>query len=185
MKTDMRVRLTKRLLKEALFRMIAEKPISKITITDLCAEAGVNRATFYKHYDSPVMILREISWDCANEMKAISEKYTQGKRKDYRAALEACMTYLYERRAEIRLLFSENAENYVNGFVLEIVKDYLANNKEYLRKKVEGNEEDRYLYAVMNAAAAYGLLEVWLVNDLDKTPKEIAAILESGPLYRD
>ncbi len=179
MKTDMRIILTKRLLHEGMLRMLAEQTISKISITDLCKESGVNRATFYKHYESPVMILREIAWDYATQMRTIYETSPKNTREERDIAMASCLRFLYERKAEVRLLFSKNAENCISGFGLEVVNDFLAKNKDLLRAKFGSNEDDYYLYAILTSSAAYGLLQIWLVEDIRKTPEEIVAVLRN------
>lgn len=50
---NQRVVLTKRLLQEGLFRLLEKKELSKISVTELCMESGINRTTFYKHYGCP------------------------------------------------------------------------------------------------------------------------------------
>ena len=45
---NQRIRLSKMLLKNALMKLLEEKPLEKITIYELCAEAQLNRVTFYK-----------------------------------------------------------------------------------------------------------------------------------------
>lgn len=52
---NQRIAITKRLLKESLMRLLQEKELEKINITELCKDAGVNRATFYRHMRSPGM----------------------------------------------------------------------------------------------------------------------------------
>ena len=42
-KENQRVAQTKQLLREALFRLLQDENLNKITITKLCHEAGVNR----------------------------------------------------------------------------------------------------------------------------------------------
>lgn len=49
-KEDQRVRVTKMLLRDAFLAILNAKPIEKITVKELCANAGVNRGTFYLHY---------------------------------------------------------------------------------------------------------------------------------------
>ena len=60
MNKNQRVMLTKRLLQEALIRLLKRKPLEKINITELCEEAGINRATFYRHYTLPGEVLYEM-----------------------------------------------------------------------------------------------------------------------------
>ena len=58
-KENQRVILTKRLLYEGLLRLLEKKELHKITITELCAEAGINRATFYKHNSTPKDLMND------------------------------------------------------------------------------------------------------------------------------
>ena len=47
---DKRVRRTKKLLRQALTRLMLQKDFQSITVTDVVREADVNRGTFYAHY---------------------------------------------------------------------------------------------------------------------------------------
>ena len=47
---DLRVRKTKKALFDAFINLLSQKPFDEITVNELCDEAGVRRATFYKHY---------------------------------------------------------------------------------------------------------------------------------------
>ena len=49
-KEDLRVRKTKRALFDAFVRLVREKTFDAITVNELCQEAQIRRATFYKHY---------------------------------------------------------------------------------------------------------------------------------------
>lgn len=44
---------------EALLSLLAEKDFEYITIKDICARAGVNRSTFYLHYENTADLLGE------------------------------------------------------------------------------------------------------------------------------
>ena len=50
MSTDARVRYTKKMIRDALFDCLKEKPLMNVTVTEVCDRAGINRATFYYHY---------------------------------------------------------------------------------------------------------------------------------------
>ena len=57
---DIRVQKTKKAIQDALFSLLNEKPINKITIKELADTANVNRKTFYAHYNSIEGIVNEI-----------------------------------------------------------------------------------------------------------------------------
>lgn len=49
-KDDLRVIRTKKALSEAFIELLNSKTFDEITVNELCEEAGIRRATFYKHY---------------------------------------------------------------------------------------------------------------------------------------
>ena len=49
-RTDIRVRRTYNQLTEALIRLLAHKNFDDLTVLEICTEANVHRATFYKHF---------------------------------------------------------------------------------------------------------------------------------------
>ena len=60
-KENQRIMLTKQLLQSAFLKLLKTKPIHAISIRELCAEAGINRTTFYCHYGSQYDLLADIS----------------------------------------------------------------------------------------------------------------------------
>jgi AcrR family transcriptional regulator len=43
---------TARLMNQALIQLLEEKDIGYISIKEICEKAGVNRSTFYLHYET-------------------------------------------------------------------------------------------------------------------------------------
>jgi len=57
---DPRIRRTRRLLQDALKRLLEEKEFDKITIQDITEAATLNRATFYAHYPDKFALFEEL-----------------------------------------------------------------------------------------------------------------------------
>lgn len=64
-KEDLRIQKTRRDLRNAIIELIKEKPIEKISVTEICDKAMVNRMTFYKYYEDKFTLLD----DTVNEIK--------------------------------------------------------------------------------------------------------------------
>ena len=47
---DRRTRYTRRLIQDTLLALMDKKPFSRVTVTELCRHAEINRGTFYLHY---------------------------------------------------------------------------------------------------------------------------------------
>lgn len=81
--SDKRVIRTKKAIKAALFKIMEEKDISSITISELTEKANINRRTFYTHYRSITDILDEIEGDL---VQALTELMRNFDVKEYRTS---------------------------------------------------------------------------------------------------
>ena len=61
--TDRRVIRTKRAIKNSFARLLTEKDINDITISDIAAVADINRKTFYNYYSGVHEVIDEIEND--------------------------------------------------------------------------------------------------------------------------
>lgn len=59
-KVDSRTIRTKRAILTALFELMKEKDISKITVTEVAEHAGIDRKTFYLHYPNTQAVISEV-----------------------------------------------------------------------------------------------------------------------------
>ena len=50
-------------LKDAMLRLMRNKPVSSITVIELCRLCGLNRSTFYAHYPTLEDLLRDVHRD--------------------------------------------------------------------------------------------------------------------------
>lgn len=75
-KTDLRIRRTRMLLKEAFRRLILEKSLEDISVSDIAREAPINRRTFYLHYSSVHELMMAIERDYAAQ--TVKEILTTG-----------------------------------------------------------------------------------------------------------
>ena len=65
---DPRVRRTKLALQQALFTLLKTQLISDITVTKLCRTAGINRRTFYLHYDQVLEVFQDYESQLAKRL---------------------------------------------------------------------------------------------------------------------
>ncbi len=59
-KTDLRVIRTKKAIRQALAELMSMKPLEAITVSDVAAQALINRKTFYAHYSGMHEIISEL-----------------------------------------------------------------------------------------------------------------------------
>ena len=71
MKTDARVIYTKRVLREALFDSLKTKSINHVRVKEICDKAGLNRATFYKHYRDCYDMIEQLQKELLDEFEQV------------------------------------------------------------------------------------------------------------------
>ena len=94
---NQRFMLTKRLLKDSLIRFMSKKEPQKITISELCKDAGINRATFYNHYNTPYGLLREIEMKMVKEIHNILIDFNINEPTDFSSELIYMESPWYDR----------------------------------------------------------------------------------------
>ena len=167
---NQRVVLTKRLLKEGLLRLLQEKGLEQINVSELCRVAGINRATFYKHYSIPQDVLREIQQDVVREIKqkAPRERTTE----TARTYLKDICEYLYAKRPLICILLKSNTDEELVAMFSEANRRYWGQYQQ--RQDFEMDEEGIQLMVTFFSSGGYYLIRRWLLEDVRKTPAEVA-----------
>jgi AcrR family transcriptional regulator len=124
-KSETKYHNTSILMDEALVSLLGNKDYESITIKEICQKAGVNRSTFYHHYESMDGLLKE----CINYFREILSSYFNTER------------FLSQREYPERNLFSlEYFETYLtfvkehkNIFLATLYHPYLFDAEEYFQ----------------------------------------------------
>lgn len=66
---DKRTVITKTAIKEGMLELLSESEFNYITVSALCREAGVGRATFYTHYTGLTDVIDELADDAIQATK--------------------------------------------------------------------------------------------------------------------
>lgn len=172
-KDNQRVMITKRLLKEALFRILEKKPLDKISVTELCREAGINRATFYRHYNLP----RDVMVDTGVELfKRMQESLRTTKSMlDFEQYIEEMCAYLYEHRNIVRTMIRFSDVEIERCF--KEIYQHALNERGGIPELKSFDRDSTQLIAAYLGGGGYFMLRQWLTEDIDKTPKEVASLL--------
>ena len=68
-KNDHRTRVTKMLIRKAFTDQLRQKPIQSITVKALCDAAGINRGTFYAHYNDIYDLLEQVEAEMMQDLE--------------------------------------------------------------------------------------------------------------------
>lgn len=168
---NQRVAISKRLLKESLLRLMEEKDIDKINVTELCREAGINRVTFYRHYDVPRDVLLEIEKDIYYGLKKAVRFpiYPQ----EIKPCIDKMCAYLEQHRDILRVLIQCNSDTDIAMFVNEIYTE-IWNEVSKLDIAKNLNQEEAKLPILFCAGGSYVTLRYWLLGSIPMSAAEMA-----------
>ena len=124
---DKRCRKTRKAIKTSLIKLMSEKDISDITITEIAEEADINRKTFYAHYRDIYDILDEIENDLIEKLFHILNN-------------TEILKSMYNPYPLLKELTSEINKDFEFYKLLVQSKDYNS-----LLNKIQGVFKDRFL----------------------------------------
>ncbi|MCD8308721.1 MAG: TetR/AcrR family transcriptional regulator [Clostridia bacterium] len=165
MKINQRVKLTRRLLKEALVDILQETPFNKVTISEICARAEINRTTFYKHYSDEFDLYYDIENDALQLLQNNLSEYKTN-------AVEVILTALCDNRKLAYILFNSNVDPDLPEkiFSLQVISDMIK--KAY---NPQPCDYDKLYSFICNGG--YAIVKNWINSDFYCSPKEISDFL--------
>lgn len=169
-KENQRVTITKRILLEALLELLEKKHINEISVTELCRAAGINRATFYKHYSTPNDILLGVNRTLMQQLHAIQQGDS-----DVRGIIERSCLFIHENADMVRILIKSNLDETFARSSFQTLGNLMYTSKFWQREDCD--ETDRKLWVTFIVSGCYSLMRAWLTEDIDKTPQEIAGLI--------
>ncbi len=170
---DKRVRYTKLFLREALLDLMKEKPVGKITPTELCRRAEINRNTFYAHYQSPEELLASIEDEFFDKVKgaftADAKEYALSEQ------IEEICKAIYENEDICTVLLSRNGDVEFLYHIIATAHDQTV--AEWRARGLKLKEDDIELIYTYNTNGCVAVVREWLNTGMKKSPKEIAGLL--------
>ena len=174
-KENQRIALTRRLLQEGLLRLLAHDKLENISVTALCKEAGINRATFYNHYTSPTALLNEMEQQFVSELEQLA--VTPSSIDDIAYSLEQYCVKLKTNADLVSILVCYHADRDIEEILTNLAAYYGKNRLDI--NKTHLDAETTHLVSTFLYSGCYTLVQEWLLRDINKTPKEIAELILS------
>ncbi len=174
-KGNRRVLVTKKLIGDALLKLLETKNIEKITITELCETAHVNRSTFYHHYTSQYDVLTEIEDEKVEDIKAMLDKVDPKRSFTVREQTEAILNYLKENKSAF-LLFM-NSKYILKDFSEKLFNITLKTDFVETHAPNELSDDQKELWGDFYQGGHYYLIYSWLSGNMSATPAEVADLI--------
>lgn len=169
---NQRIRLSKKMLKQALIGLLGEKSIEKVTIYEVCARAEINRTTFYKYYGSQYDLLDDIEADAF----MFIENELSGNMSNPISQVTTILNYIRDN-AKTMLVLTEATTD--KDFAYKLLSRPLIRETICCRTPAGLPEGMKDYISTFYFNGWYAIIRRWLANGTPETSEEIANFLFS------
>jgi probable dihydroxyacetone kinase regulator len=160
--------ITKRALETSLKNLLLKKPLTKITISDIANDCGINRMTFYYHFKD---IYDLIEWICTQETsRAINEKKTY---ETWQQGFLQTFQMVLENKPFVLNVYHSISREKIEDYFYAITFDLLIGVVEEKAAGLSVTEAEKKFIANFYNFAFVGLLLDWIKKDLREDPQTI------------
>ena len=160
--------VTKRALEQSLKNLLLKKPLSKITISDLTEDCGMNRMTFYYHFKD---IYDLVEWSCLTDAKrALDEKKTYDTwQQGFLQILEAVQANKPFIMNVYHCVHREQVEIYLRPLVEDLILNVVNEEAGGLNVR----DEDKTFIVQAYSYIFIGIMLDWIKEDMKENQQEI------------
>ncbi len=152
---------------ESLLKLLHEKPINDISISELCDNAGVGRTSFYRNFESKEDILKVYIDQLFRDWM---EEYDRNGDNSLNELMKEMFTHFEKHQDFYQLLNERN--------LIYLLKDVVIG---ICGPKPEHEKMEAYAKAFV-AYSLYGWMEVWFQRGMQESAEEMANLFKSQGL---
>ena len=165
--------VTKRALEASLKSLLLQKPLSKITVTDITEDCGINRMTFYYHFKD---IYDLVEWCCQEDAsRALAGKKTY---ETWQQGLLQIFEAVRENKPFILNVYRSVSREQVENYLYKVTYALLDGVVEEQAQGMSVRQEDKAFLATLYQYMFVGLMLDWIKSDMKEDPQAIVSRLE-------
>lgn len=158
--------VTKYAIEASLKKLLLQKPLDKITISDITEDCGISRMTFYYHFKD---IYDLVEWICLEESRrALEDKKTYDTwQQGFLQILEA----VRDNKPFILNVYHSVSREQIEMYLYKLTYDLLINVVEEKSQGMSIRPEDKQFIADFYKYAFVGLTLDWVRHDMKEDPQ--------------
>ena len=159
---DRRTKYTKKVIMDTLIDLLSKKDIKKITVSEICKIADVNRATFYRYYLDEYDLLSKIEEEFVNQLKNASSNNSDSVSSFSKELLEVFLA----NKELVKILFNTKNNIYFLNDILGLA--YERCRTKWKNDLPNISQEDIEYASIFIFNGALGVVNFWVQNNFDK-----------------
>lgn len=148
---------TEKAIRESFIKLLNEKPLNKITVKDIVEDCGINRNSFYYHYQDVPELLNHIIED---EAQSLIDKYPTIE--SHEKAFEVAVEFALANKAAVMHLYNSENRDVLERNLLALCEDVIGKYIKTLFPEQKLKAEDRKVVVEVLRCELFGLIISWL-----------------------
>ena len=169
--------LTKRALLKAFGALLEKKPFNKITVTDITKECGVNRMTFYYHFQD---IYELMIWGFESQVLEVSGDFVTYD--SWKTGYLRLFYFALDRKKSITKIFLTLEQEHLEQHLSKVSQRLVFSVIDDKCKGRKMNRDDRLFAAQVCSHVLIGVLMNWIKCGMSEEPervvKKVGALLD-------
>jgi AcrR family transcriptional regulator len=159
---------TKKAIIDSFIKLLNEKALDKITIKDIVEDCGINRNTFYYHFeDIHALVIHILS---SETERVISQHQNVNSWEE--GFIAAAKFALDNKRAVYHIYNSvsrEELDRYLNGIAKDVMDRFVCK----ISAGIDAKEKDKELITNFYKCALVGMVLDWVSKGMKEDPEEL------------
>lgn len=161
--------ITKRALADSMKKLMSERPMKKINISDIVEGCNMNRQSFYYHFKDKYDL---VNWIYYTEFVVTIKGLTIS----VWEVLEKICNYFYENKEFYKNAFKVKGQNSFSEYFNDILHSFLAVHLVEIFK----NKKNVDFYATFYADAIRAAISRWLLEGAQLSPEQFVALVKNA-----
>jgi len=166
--------ITKKALATSLKKLLSKKELSKITITNITKDCGVNRQTFYYHFKDVYDLLE---WIYMNEV--IQSMEGNNTYDTWQQGFLSIFEYVLENKEFVKNTYYSISRDFFLKFIYKQTTVLLMNIIDEKSKGMKVRREDKQFMADFYKYGFVGIMQDWIESGMKEKPDNIIKKLNS------
>lgn len=177
---DRRVKRTKKALRESLIKLLDEKSVNQITVTELTELADVNRATFYFYYSDIIDMLQQIQDEVYAEFEELINSIEDFSLTDEGLTeyIKAIMVYISKDLEMCRFVLENDVNHNLQRKIQALMISIVPNSESIFPADKPAHYATKF---ALNGVI--GSIIAWLTEDAKADIDELAAFIAGMYLH--
>lgn len=148
---------TKRAIKESFWKLLNEQPLTQISVRKIVEECGINRNSFYYHYQDIPSLIEEIIMDAAN---ALIQQHSSITSID--EGVEAAFRFTLDNKRAILHICNSVNRNIYEQYLMRICEYVVTTYFDTVFEKDIISKSDRDIMILFTKCELFGLFIDWI-----------------------